>query len=392
MDPRWLALTVLTISRVSLGFQFQSLASVAPLIRQDMGVSYADIGVLIGLYMSPGIVVALPGGMIGGRLGDKRMVCVGLILMVAGAALMGVAESYSMLVIGRLVSGIGGVLLNVLMSKMITDWFADREIVLAMAIFMNSFPIGMGLALLGLGPLAESHGAAAAMHTTAAVALASLLLVLRVYRRHPNDGITGAADRAWMRMPWRELVLVCIAGAIWGLFNGAHSIVAGFAPILLTHMGLNAAAAGFFVGVSTWLVVLSGQVGGIIAHRWAHERALLGGSVLVWGLCLLLLPAGSPEPLLIAAGLAQGLPVGIILTLPAMALRPESRALGMGIFFTWLYVGQAGLPALSGWLQDVYVSPATSLYFAAALVLLILPLLVLFWVLQSRSFVPIRAN
>jgi hypothetical protein len=38
-------------------------------------------------------------------------------------------------------SGVGAVLLNALMAKMITNWFARREIVLAMAVFVDSFPL-----------------------------------------------------------------------------------------------------------------------------------------------------------------------------------------------------------------------------------------------------------
>jgi len=36
------------------------------------------------------------------------------------------------------------------MTKMVTDWLAGRELVLAMAVFVNAFPIGIGLALLSL--------------------------------------------------------------------------------------------------------------------------------------------------------------------------------------------------------------------------------------------------
>ena len=51
MDARWLALIVLTAARASMGFQFQSLASVAPLLVEDLGVTYAEVGFLIGLYI-----------------------------------------------------------------------------------------------------------------------------------------------------------------------------------------------------------------------------------------------------------------------------------------------------------------------------------------------------
>src|SRR3712207_681187 len=113
MDARWLALIVLTAARASMGFQFQSLASVAPLLVEVLGVTYAEIGSRVGLYMLPGVVLALPGGLLGRRVGDKRVVVIGLALMTAGGLLAGLSASYPVLTAGRLLSGIGAILLNV---------------------------------------------------------------------------------------------------------------------------------------------------------------------------------------------------------------------------------------------------------------------------------------
>ena len=233
MDRRWLALAVLTTARVSMGFQFQSLASAAPILVKDLGLGFADVGFLVGLYMLPGILLAVPGGWLGERFGDRRIVVAGLGLMVLGGVLAGLAPSYALLVAGRLISGIGGVLLNVLMSKMITDWFIEHELVLAMAIFANAFPIGVGIALMTLGSLAERAGWAAALETSAAVAGAALLLVAFVYRPHPNDGKARAVAASEGRISAREAAVVAIPGAIWGLTNGAYTITVSFAPILL---------------------------------------------------------------------------------------------------------------------------------------------------------------
>src|SRR3712207_5887461 len=175
-----------------MGFQFQSLASAAPPLVEDMGLGYAEVGSLIGLYFLPGVALALPGGLLGRRFGDTRVVALGLALMAGGGALAGLAEGYAALAAGRLLSGFGAVLLNVLMAKMVADWFAGREVALAMAVFVNSFPIGVGLALLTLGGLAEALGWRAALHATAAAAAAALLLVAFAYRPHPNDGGAGA--------------------------------------------------------------------------------------------------------------------------------------------------------------------------------------------------------
>jgi len=374
MDARWLALIVLTMTRASMGFQFQAPASVSPLLIEGLAISHAEIGFLIGLYMLPGIALAFPGGLLGRRFGDKRIVAVGLVLMTAGGALVGLADSYAALVAGRLVSGIGAVLLNVLMTKMITDWFAGREIVLAMAVFMNAFPIGIGLALLSLGWLAESAGWPAAFLATSAAAFSCLLLLVLGYRPHPNDGEAGTAGPRTEPISRQEVGLVCIAGVIWGLYNGAFTITFGFAPLLLVGSGIGVGEAGFLVGIATWLTVASVQAGGLIVQRWGRANVVMLAGVIVWGVCLLLLPSISPTTVLFVIGLFLGLPVGVIVSMPAGVLRPASRAIGMGLFFTWLYIGHAVLPPVAGWLQDLSGSAATPFYFASVLVLSIVPL------------------
>ena len=60
MRNRWAILAVLFAVRLTMGFQFQSVAAVAPLLERELGVSLADIGVLIGLYFTPGVALALP--------------------------------------------------------------------------------------------------------------------------------------------------------------------------------------------------------------------------------------------------------------------------------------------------------------------------------------------
>jgi len=374
METRWVALAILTCARVSMAFQFQSFASTAPLLVRELGIGYADAGFLIGLYMLPGIVIALPSGLLGQRFSDKRVVVAGLGLMAVGGALTGIADGYAMLVAGRLLSGVGGVLLNVLMSKMITDWFAGREIVLAMTVFINSFPVGIGLALLGLGWLAERAGWPAAFHAGAAAAAAALLLVVFFYRPHENDAGTRATHNSPAGISGREMGLVCLAGAIWGTYNGAFTIMLAFTPILLISSGLSLTNAGAFVGAATWIIVASVQTGGIVAHRWGHQTLLMIGGVAAWSVGLLLMPSVEPLlPLLVVSAL-MGLPAGVIMALPAAVLRPDSRPVGMGMFYTFLYIGHTGLPPLAGKIQDAIGGTAASLYVAAALVLAIIPM------------------
>uniref|UniRef100_UPI001F344479 MFS transporter n=1 Tax=Falsiroseomonas oryziterrae TaxID=2911368 RepID=UPI001F344479 len=297
LQPRWRALLVLATARTSMGFQFQSLGSVSPELMADLGLGYAELGTLIGLYFLPGVAVALPGGALGRRFGDARMVTLGLALMAGGGALAAVAPDGATLAAGRLVSGVGGILLNVLMAKMVTDWFAgQRDLTLAMAVFVNSFPVGVGLALLTLAPLAAAAGWAAGLAASALVALAAMLLLRLAYAPHPNDGLGAVPGngQGGARLPRGVVALVSLAGAMWGIYNGVFGVMFGFAPSFLAQAGFAAAMSGAVVAVATWAIVVSGIGGGVLAQRGTAPGRLMALGTAGWALCLALLAAGLP--------------------------------------------------------------------------------------------------
>jgi MFS family permease len=150
-------------------------------------------------------------------------------------------------------------------------------------------------------------------------------------------------------------------------------------------------SGGVLLGFFNWLSVISVLAGGIIAQRWGYANLLVVVGMSVGAVATLALLWTSPSLPLLVMALSFGLPAGVILALPAEVLRPEARALGIGIFQTWLYIGMAALPLAAGKLQDIFHHTGTSLVFAALLVLLLLILFGLFRLLQisrDRAFRP----
>ncbi len=393
IDRRWSILGVLFVARTAMGFQFQSVASTAPLLIGSLHVGFATIGTLIGLYMLPGVVIAFPGGLISRHFGDRTVCSAGLALMLTGGVAMalgdvGPGSGLALVAAGRVVSGTGAVLFNLVVTKMVTDWFAGREIVLAMAVILATWPLGIAIALLVQPLLAAAHGWPAVMLLAAALCGMALLLIATLYR-DPAGVVAAAAAGTPALPPRREMLPVTVAGVIWGSLNLALVIFFSFTPSLLARFGLPAVTAAAWTGAGLWVIMVSLPVAGMVVQRSGRARtAILGGAA--GGMLVLVLLQAGVVPLALCAvfGLTIGVPAGAIMALPARVLSPAHRAGGFGLFYTVYYAFMSFGPAVAGLLRQTFGTPNAAVLFAAALFAGIVPLLGVFEVLAPRARQP----
>ncbi len=367
MRSRWSILAVLFFVRAIMAFQFQSVAALAaPIgVRYDAGL--ADIGLLIGLYFAPGVALALPGGALAARLGERRVVVAALALMLLGGAMMWATAGWGGMVAGRIVAAAGGVAVNVLLTKLLADWFAGREISTAMAIYVNSWPVGIALALLTLPAVAEAGGLAAAWAVVLAAIVAGLALFLAGYRPPPESAAPAGSLPQARRIPWAPLLA---AGWIWAFYNAAIGMVFSFGPLMLAARGWTFAAAGSATSLFLIAMALAVPAGGLLADRLQRPNAvtalgLAGFAILlpaaVW------LPAAAAAAVFAVMGAVSGLAAGPVMGMPARVLPPETRAFGMGVFFTIYYAVFMAAPPVAGALADRAGEPAAPFLLGAAM-------------------------
>jgi predicted MFS family arabinose efflux permease len=367
LGNRWAILAVLFAVRATMAFQFQSVAAVAPLLANEFGVSIADIGVLIGLYFAPGVALALPGGAIGQRFGDKATVLGALLLMLAGSVAMALAASWSIQIAGRLVAGVGGVVLSVQLTKMLTDWFAGKEIATAMAIFVNSWPAGIAISLLLMPVIGTAYGVGA-VHLSVAAFSAFAIVLLAIAYRPPADAAVASATS--LRLDRKAAIAVIAAGLIWGLFNVGFAVIFSFGPSLLVERGWSIAAAGSAISIVLWLAVISVPLGGFVSDRMKRPELVMVAGWIVFAMLMMLFPRSNAVILIvIALGLISGQPAGPIMSLPTRVLRPETRAIGMGLFFTMFYGCMMLGPVVGGACAKWAGSAAAAFDFGAAMIL-----------------------
>ncbi len=381
---RWLILGVLCLARISMGFQFQSIGSVSGDLVREFGFSHAEIGTLIGLYMLPGVVVALPGGALAARYGDKSLAVFGLALMAAGDALIAAVATPETLFAGRTISGAGAVVFNVVVTKMVADWFAGREIVTAMALTASTWPLGIALGLVGHSVLAKTAGWPSVMAVTAGFSAVALILVAGRYRA-PAEPSSSVAATTRFRLPGRELALVSLAGLMWTFLNVGLTDYFSYVPDLLVERGSEANDAARTVSLGLWVSLLAIPLGGYLTERLGRPNAAIVIFCLAAAAAMFLLPYWTATvALCLLVGIGIGPPAGVIMAFPAEVLRPENRAAGLGVFFSWYYAGMAVGPAIAGLGRDVTASAATPVLIGGAFFTAGVLILGLFRALQSR--------
>jgi predicted MFS family arabinose efflux permease len=392
LSNRWFILAVLFVTRFCLGYQFQSAGSVAPFLISEFALDYRQVGTLVGLFMLPGLVLALPSGLLAKRFGDKPIVLMGMGAMILGGLLSGVAQSYAVISAGRLIIGVGAVFLVVLMTKMVTDWFAGKELFLGMAIFIIGWPVGIAAGQATQTRLAEVHGWNLVFILTALMMAVALATMTVFYRNAPASAAVSPSATA--RLTRDELWLVCIAGAIWMLINGAYVAMLSFGPTLFLEHGASVTDAAQAVSVMSWVFLFALPLGGWLSTRYkaANTVMIVGlvGSV-IFGLAIPF--AAVPSLTFALFGIAFAIATPAIASLPAEILRPDNRASGFGIYYIWYYAGSALLPPIGGLLKDTTGTATTTVLFSVSMMFASLCLLgMLRWEQARRRFAHVNVN
>jgi predicted MFS family arabinose efflux permease len=366
MPLRWMMLVVLFLVRLAMGYQFQSVASVSSHLVSDLGLSYMQVGTLIGFFLLPGIFIAIPSGSLTRAVTDKNLLMIGALTMVVGALVMATADSVSSLYAGRLITGIGGTIFNLILTKMVTDWFAQYEIITGLAVMLTAWPIGISLGLLTQGDLADAYGWPWAMNATGVVALAALILTATLYRNPP--GLEHVHDQPLrITLPLRQFVHVSIVGFAWTLYNATLIIFVSFTPAVLVDRGFEPSIARSVTSLAMWAMLISIPFGGRLLEVFGWITTSVVVSLSAAAAVMVAVSLGiAPEALCVVFGVIAGVPAGALLALSAQALSADNRGPGLGIFYTWYYAGMTVGPVLAGWTRDVSGSTAAPVMLGAA--------------------------
>ena len=347
------------ISSAQLGKAFVAM----PLLQAEMNLTITIVSFLIATFATLGALFGMGTGLIVKRIGSRRALIAGMIIMAAGSVLGATAQTADLMMVSRIIEGVGFLSAVIAIPDLIGHVATGKDRNFFFGLWGTFMPTGTALMLL-MGPTLPVIGWRNLWLSQAVLALAYAAiaaLILPATRSAANDDSPGLASIARRVLATRESVLLA---TIFGLYTFQYFILAGFLPVILVsslHLPLEQAT------LLTAGVVAANAGGNVCAGLLARAGfplwVSMGASIASYALL---------SPFIYSLGIAAGaiaalaglnlwiaglLPGSVFAAVPRL-VRPELVTPTIGLIQQTSNVGQFVGPVAAGFVVNLYGWPA----------------------------------
>lgn len=211
-----------------------ALAVANPLIRKDLGLSVADMGLLLSAFLWAYAFTQLPIGPLVDRFGPRRVLALGMALWSAAQLACGMVSSAAQLAFARAMLGVGEAPQFPSGAQVIRSWFALPDRGRATGYFLCASYLGTGLAVPLITTLMLSFGWRWMFICLGIAGLIMAVIWALVYRK-PQRLSLSAADQSYLgvgskqeaspRFSLRAWLRLFKKRITWGLVLGYMGVI-----------------------------------------------------------------------------------------------------------------------------------------------------------------------
>jgi cyanate permease len=344
---------------------FLAIQCIPPLFKEigdEIPLTKAQMGFIMGIITIPSIVFSPVGGAITDRIGSRWAFGVSVLIVAIAGGMRATVSGYYGLVVFMFLLGIGLSALGPNLPKALGMWFPPKEFAMANGICMVSMPLALTLGMgASAGVLSPALGGwRNVMVTIGIITAVTSILWMALFR---EGEVPGHADKKPSII--NNFKSVFKIKEVWwatGFYAiGTLGIMSLFAhlPASLAERGMTRAMAGVFVAILTASNAVFKIVGGTLSDRMGKRKPFLFFSNLVLGLCTVFgFSFLTGVPLIVAliiGGAAMGsiAPIFTVTLVEIKEIGPALAGTTIGVIFMIGNVFAFAGPVLSGKIMDV---------------------------------------
>lgn len=393
----WVVAIIAIIASILISVNNNKLPATSSLVLPALGIDTGQLSFLMSLNGYVGFILAFFAASIIMKFGSKKSTLFVLICATVGAIISAFAQTYELLVVGRLIEGVGYSCIGTVIPVLFSEWFPPNKRGVPMGIFSVWVPLG-SMFIMGTSGFFFNAAEPSTYHNVFWFVVALLVVILVVWIaavRDPEHSYLveeGGSNGEQPKVSEGFKSLSCwIAMIAFAAFSLGTACVMNFETLYMVQtMGMDQAGANGMLNIANIAVVIGGIAIGFVMNAvtdTTKRLVILIVSSIVLGVCFSMaytINGAMLTPWLILFGLSNGIVPAIFFTMVAeIAPRPElasvsSTLMSLGQCVGGILFGVVGAVVASGW------GAATGILAAAGIVL-VLGSICLLIALKSRA-------
>ena len=248
-----------------------NLATAAPLIQGELGLSGTQLGVLLSVFYYSYVAAMVPAGWLGERYGAHRVLAAGIAIWSFATLLTGFATGFWSVLLLRLLLGVGESAGFPCSSQLFASQLRLSQIDMANGVLGFSYLVGPAIGTVLGGLLMPIYGWRAVFVMFGALSLLCIWPIGRIRLQRP----ARSADAPAAAAPTFSLILKQrgLWGASLGLFASNYNfyfILAWLPDYLVKERGLSMGAMAAVAGSAYLINAVSALVAGWVVAAWTR--------------------------------------------------------------------------------------------------------------------------
>jgi MFS family permease len=284
---RWAVLLVIFLGCVIGSFSQFVTSAFGGYLMNDIGLTTSQFGAITMCPMLAGIIFSIPAGTFADKKGVRLSVFVAGIVAIAGSALRITSTSFAMLMLSSFMLGFLPVFISANSAKLISEWFPDKELCLAMGIFMAGGGAGNAIAQAITAYFGTFR---IACIVTLVLMVISYVLFLAVASDRPKGATPPPADVPISKTIGNVLKLkhIWVIGLTMICFMVGNMTVSIYLTTALTTKGIVVTTAGFVTSAFAIGIMIGTIFGGAVILKIGKGKFRVPSLIvgIIGGICI----------------------------------------------------------------------------------------------------------